>query len=39
MTNYSVKIISLVAMTAPEERIREIATHAEGFIYTVTMNV
>lgn len=25
-------------MTAPEERIREIATHAEGFIYTVTMN-
>ncbi|MDU3707972.1 MAG: tryptophan synthase subunit alpha [Staphylococcus lugdunensis] len=38
VTNYSVKIISLVAMTAPEERIREIATHAEGFIYTVTMN-
>ncbi|MEQ6959370.1 tryptophan synthase subunit alpha [Staphylococcus arlettae] len=33
-----VKIISLVAMTTAKERIEQIAQHAEGFIYTVTMN-
>ncbi|RIL77822.1 tryptophan synthase subunit alpha, partial [Staphylococcus equorum] len=33
-----VKIISLIAMTAKEERLKQIAQHAEGFIYTVTMN-
>lgn len=38
VSQYSVKIISLIAMTASEERIKTIAQHAEGFIYTVTMN-
>lgn len=38
ISNYSVKIISLIAMTASDERIKTIARHAEGFIYTVTMN-
>ncbi|MCJ1668240.1 tryptophan synthase subunit alpha [Staphylococcus sp. NRL 19/737] len=38
VSQYSVKIISLIAMTASEERIKMIAQHAEGFIYTVTMN-
>ncbi|GEP83514.1 tryptophan synthase subunit alpha [Staphylococcus piscifermentans] len=34
----NVKIISLIAMTASDDRIQKIAQHAEGFIYTVTMN-
>lgn len=33
-----VKLISLIAMTASEARVKRIAEHAEGFIYTVTMN-
>ncbi|PTH59478.1 tryptophan synthase subunit alpha [Staphylococcus agnetis] len=33
-----VKLISLVAMTASEDRMKAIAEKAEGFIYTVTMN-
>lgn len=33
-----VNIISLITMTASNERIEHIAAHAEGFIYTVTMN-
>lgn len=33
-----VKIISLIAMTAHEPRMKQIAEQAEGFIYTVTMN-
>lgn len=33
-----VKLISLIAMTTSDERMNEIAKHAEGFIYTVTMN-
>ncbi|WP_114603396.1 tryptophan synthase subunit alpha [Staphylococcus sp. EZ-P03] len=36
--NRKVKIISLIAMTASNDRIQHIAEHAEGFIYTVTMN-
>ena len=36
--NRKVKIISLVSMTASEERMTQIAQQAEGFIYTVTMN-
>ena len=36
--NRSVKIISLIAMTADTNRIQNIVKHAEGFIYTVTMN-
>ncbi|PTF52282.1 tryptophan synthase subunit alpha [Staphylococcus chromogenes] len=32
------KIISLIAMTAKTERLKQIAQQAEGFIYTVTMN-
>ncbi|PTK66951.1 tryptophan synthase subunit alpha [Staphylococcus borealis] len=34
----NVKLISLVAMTADDERINKIVKQAEGFIYTVTMN-
>lgn len=34
----NIKLISLIAMTSSDERIKEIAEHAEGFIYTVTMN-
>ncbi|SCT50446.1 Tryptophan synthase beta chain [Staphylococcus aureus] len=37
-SHYGVKIISLVAMTTDDKRIKEIVSHAEGFIYTVTMN-
>ncbi|MGK9044012.1 tryptophan synthase subunit alpha [Mammaliicoccus vitulinus] len=33
-----IKLISLIAMTSSDERIKKIAEHAEGFIYTVTMN-
>nr|WP_263313346.1 tryptophan synthase subunit alpha [Mammaliicoccus sp. Marseille-Q6498] len=33
-----IKLISLVAMTSSDERIKQIAENAEGFIYTVTMN-
>lgn len=36
--NEKVKLISLIAMTTSEERIKNIAKKAEGFIYTVTMN-
>ncbi|MGW9857279.1 tryptophan synthase alpha chain [Staphylococcus hominis] len=36
--NRTVKIISLIAMTADTNRIQKIVKHAEGFIYTVTMN-
>ena len=36
--NRVVKIISLIAMTTDINRIQNIAKHAEGFIYTVTMN-
>ncbi len=35
---YNVKLISLIAMTTSEERMKLIAKNAEGFIYTVTMN-
>lgn len=34
----NIKLISLIAMTSSDERIKKIAEHAEGFIYTVTMN-
>ncbi|GGI42100.1 tryptophan synthase subunit alpha [Mammaliicoccus stepanovicii] len=34
----NVKLISLIAMTSSEDRIKKIAEKAEGFIYTVTMN-
>lgn len=34
----NIKLISLIAMTSSDERIKQIAEHAEGFIYTVTMN-
>lgn len=34
----SVKLISLIAMTTSNERVKAIASEAEGFIYTVTMN-
>ena len=34
----NVKLIPLIAMTSSDERIKQIAEHAEGFIYTVTMN-
>ena len=37
-SHYGVKIISLVAMTTDDKRIKDIVSHAEGFIYTVTMN-
>ncbi|HDY9571703.1 TPA: tryptophan synthase subunit alpha [Staphylococcus argenteus] len=37
-SHYGVKIISLVAMTTDDKRIRNIVSQAEGFIYTVTMN-
>lgn len=33
-----IKLISLIAMTANQERRETIARQAEGFIYTVTMN-
>ena len=36
--HHSVKIISLIAMTASDARIMQIAKNSEGFIYTVTMN-
>lgn len=36
--NSKIKIISLIAMTTSDERIKKIAKKAEGFIYTVTMN-
>lgn len=36
--NRRVNIISLIAMTAKEARLQQIAERAEGFIYTVTMN-
>lgn len=38
LPNEKVKLISLIAMTTSEERIKNIAKKAEGFIYTVTMN-
>ena len=38
IANINVKLISLVAMTTSDERTNEIINHAEGFIYTVTMN-
>ncbi|MCU5745561.1 tryptophan synthase subunit alpha [Staphylococcus sp. SQ8-PEA] len=34
----NVKLISLISMTASEQRIKCIAEKAEGFVYTVTMN-
>ncbi|HCV1301265.1 TPA: tryptophan synthase subunit alpha, partial [Staphylococcus aureus] len=37
-SHYGVKIISLVAMTTDDKRMKDIVSHAEGFIYTVTMN-
>lgn len=37
-SHYGVKIISLVAMTTDDKRIKDIVSYAEGFIYTVTMN-
>ncbi|WP_198617164.1 tryptophan synthase subunit alpha [Staphylococcus canis] len=36
--NRKLKFISLIAMTADPKRREHIAKHAEGFIYTVTMN-
>lgn len=38
LQNKNIKLISLIAMTSSDERIKKIAEHAEGFIYTVTMN-
>ncbi|MCI2948907.1 tryptophan synthase subunit alpha [Staphylococcus caledonicus] len=38
VSKFSVKIISLIAMTASQDRIKTIAESAEGFVYTVTMN-
>lgn len=35
-SHYGVKIISLVAMTTDDKRIKDIVSYAEGFIYTVT---
>lgn len=37
-STHQVKIISLIAMTTNEERMKTIAQQAEGFIYTITMN-
>ena len=37
ISKFDVKVISL-SMTANDDRIKEIVKHAEGFIYTVTMN-
>ncbi|WP_323702426.1 tryptophan synthase subunit alpha [Mammaliicoccus sp. Dog046] len=38
LKNTQVKLISLIAMTSSDKRIKKIAENAEGFIYTVTMN-
>ena len=38
ISKFDVKVISLISMTANDDRIKEIVKHAEGFIYTVTMN-
>lgn len=38
ISEFDVKVISLISMTANDDRIKEIVKHAEGFIYTVTMN-
>lgn len=37
-STHQVEIISLIAMTTNEERMKTIAQQAEGFIYTITMN-
>lgn len=38
LKNSPIKLISLIAMTTSDERMKAIAKQADGFIYTVTMN-
>src|SRR5690625_6385390 len=37
LKQHAVSFIRLAALTSPEERLREIAAHTEGFLYAVSV--